>query len=84
MLASKAGAAIVPVAWAADRYKTFRSWDRTALPMPFAKVVIHYGEPIEVPAGVRSEELEQYRLRLEQSLDDLYERAWQEFGRTEH
>ena len=40
LLASKTGAAIVPVGWAASRYKTFRSWDRTTLPMPFAKVVI--------------------------------------------
>ncbi len=84
MLASKAGAAIVPVAWAASRYKTFRSWDRTALPMPFAKVIIYYGKPIEVPAKLKSAGLEEYRLELEESLNGLYEKAWGEFGRKEH
>lgn len=84
MLAGKTGAAIVPVGWAASRYKTFRSWDRTALPMPFAKVVVYYGKPISVPARLKSDELEKYRLQLEESLNDLYAKSWAEFGRKEH
>ncbi len=84
LLAGKTGAPIVPVGWAASRYKTFRSWDRTALPMPFAKMVIYYGKPISVPAGMKSDELEKYRLQLEESLDDLYEKSWAEFGCKEH
>jgi len=84
LLAAKTGAAIVPVGWAASRYKTFRSWDRTALPMPFAKVVEYYGRPISVPAGLKSDELEKYRLQLQESLDDLYEKSWAEFGRKGH
>ncbi len=84
LLAGKTATAIVPIGWAASRYKTFRSWDRTALPMPFAKVVMYYGKPITVPARLKSDELEKYRLQLEQSLDDLYEKSWAEFGRKEH
>ncbi|MEW6518609.1 MAG: lysophospholipid acyltransferase family protein [Thermodesulfobacteriota bacterium] len=84
LLASRTGAPIVPVGWAADRYTTFRSWDRTAIPLPFARVVLWYGEPIRVPRELPSEELEEYRLRLEQALDELYEKSWQEFGRKEH
>lgn len=84
LLASKTGAAIVPTGWAASRYKTFRSWDRTALPMPFAKVVIYYGKPLVVPARVKGDEVEHYRLQLEESLDDLYKKSWAQFGRTEH
>jgi len=84
LLASKAGAPILPVGWAADRYKTFRSWDRTAIPLPFARVVLWFGEPIYVPGKLQSAELEEYRIRLEQALNDLYEKSWQEFGRKEH
>ncbi|MEW6289636.1 MAG: lysophospholipid acyltransferase family protein [Thermodesulfobacteriota bacterium] len=84
LLASKTGAPIVPVGWAADRYKTFRSWDRTAIPLPFARVVLWYGEPILVPRELQSVELEAYRLRLEQALNELYEKSWREFGREEH
>ena len=84
LLAARTGAPILPVAWAAGSYKTFRSWDRTALPMPFSRVVICYGEPIEVPKGAGAEEVEKYRLRLEQDLDNVYEKAWGQFGRKEH
>jgi hypothetical protein len=84
LLASRSGAPIVPMGWAADRYKTFRSWDRTAIPLPFARVVVWYGEPIMVPSELKGEELERYRLRLERSLNELYEKSWREFGRREH
>ncbi len=84
LLASKTGASILPVGWAASRYKTFRSWDRTALPLPFSKVVFWHGAPINVPADLKAEDLEKYRLKLEQSLNDLYDKSWGEFGKKEH
>lgn len=84
LLASRTGAPILPVGWAADRYKSFRSWDRTAIPLPFSRVVLWFGEPISVPRELHSVELEEYRLRLEQALNDLYEKSWGEFGRKEH
>ncbi|MBU0910107.1 MAG: lysophospholipid acyltransferase family protein [Proteobacteria bacterium] len=84
LLASKTGAPILPVGWAADRYKSFRSWDRTSIPLPFSRVVIWFGEPISVPRELHSVELEEYRLKLEQALNDLYEKSWGEFGRKEH
>ena len=84
LLAARTGAPIVPLGWAADRYKCFRSWDRTAIPLPFARVVMWYGEPISVPGDLKGAALEEYRLRLERSLNDLYEKSWREFGRQEH
>ncbi|MBU4261648.1 MAG: lysophospholipid acyltransferase family protein [Proteobacteria bacterium] len=84
LLASKTGAPILPVGWAADRYKSFRSWDRTAIPLPFSRVVLWFGEPISVPGKLQSVELEEYRILLEQALNDLYEKSWGEFGRKEH
>lgn len=84
MLAARSGAPILPVSWAADRYYSFRSWDRTALPKPFARVVLSYGEPIFVPAGIGTEEMEEYRLLLEERLEKLYRQVWGEFGREEH
>lgn len=84
ILASKTGVPILPVGWAADRYHAFGSWDRSILPKPFARITLGYGEPLTVPAGVRGPELEAHRLRLEQSLNDLYQQCWQRFGREEH
>ena len=30
----------------------FGSWDRFTLPYPFARVVVHFGEPMHVPRDV--------------------------------
>jgi lysophospholipid acyltransferase (LPLAT)-like uncharacterized protein len=84
LMASKTGKPIFPVAWAADRVLIFKSWDRTAVPLPFATIVVHHGEPIPVPPSVNAEQVEAYRLELEQSLNRLYAAAWQEVGRGAH
>jgi len=81
LLASRTGVPILPVACAADRYWIFRSWDRTVLPKPFARVVVKFGEPFSVPKGLDSEKLETYRLDLERRLLAVYRDCWAFFGR---
>ncbi len=84
LLASKTGVPILPVAWSADRYISFRSWDRTVLPKPFARLSLWYGEPLSVPEKLDSQALEQYRLELENRLNGIYANAWAQFGRELH
>ena len=48
-LASRTGAMIVPVGAASRRNRRLRSWDRFLLPLPFDRVVLVHGEPIEQP-----------------------------------
>lgn len=84
LLAGKTGAPVLPIVVAADRYWTFRSWDRTMLPKPFAKLVLAYGEPAAVPENLSSSELEAHRLKLEKSLNDLYRKTWHYFGVSGH
>ncbi|MFH1215852.1 MAG: lysophospholipid acyltransferase family protein [Pseudomonadota bacterium] len=84
LLAARTGAMILPVGWSASRYKTFRSWDRTAIPLPFSRVVLCYGRPFSVAAELDSPGLEKYRRKLEQELEAVYEKSWGEFGRKEH
>jgi lysophospholipid acyltransferase (LPLAT)-like uncharacterized protein len=38
------------------------------IPMPFSKVVFYYGESIRVPRDVDDEELERYRMMVEDAL----------------
>lgn len=83
-IASKTGAPILPMAWSASSYITFGSWDRTAVPKPFSKVDFFYGEPILVPCNLSSEELEVWRIKVEESLTALYQRAWALQGKQEH
>jgi len=84
LLASMSGRPILPMAWAASRYKSFHSWDLTVVPLPFARIVFQYGEPLSVPRGVKGEELETYRQELENRLNRAYALAWSGVGRTPH
>jgi hypothetical protein len=84
ILASRTGAPILPTAWAADRYYAFNSWDRSILPKPFARIYLSHAEPLWVAPKIRGQELEDKRLELEGSLNDLYAKVWGRFGRKEH
>ena len=84
LLASKTGAPIVPICWAADRYIAFKSWDRTVLPKPFSRVVVKISVPIFVPPNLKADGIEEYRLKLENELIENYKEVWGEFGIKEH
>lgn len=47
-MAKESGAMIIPYTVKAKKYKQFQSWDGFQLPLPFSKIVVHYGVPIEV------------------------------------
>jgi hypothetical protein len=84
LLAGKSGAPILPLAVAADRFWAFRSWDRTLLPKPFARLDLWYGEPLTVLEKAGPEEIERCRLEMEQRLNGLYAQAWSRLGRGAH
>jgi len=74
LLAARSGAPIIPAAAISPpnaRY-VFRSWDRMWLPKFRAPIVVVYDTPIYVPANCTREELEKFRLQLEQSLWQLH------------
>lgn len=84
LLASRTGLPIIPIAWSASSYITLHSWDRLAIPRPFAKIHYLYGKPIYVPDGLKEAALEKYREKVEQELLTLYQKAWAIFGQERH
>jgi hypothetical protein len=84
LLASRTGFPVLPMGWSASHYIRINSWDATAIPYPFSKIDFFYGEPLEVPPKINAEEIEKYRLILEERLNSLYEEAWQLHGKTKH
>lgn len=70
-LARATGARLVPIGIAAAPHHRFGSWDRTLLPLPFARVRIVFGEPVQVPRDAEGEALETCRARLESELKRL-------------
>jgi lysophospholipid acyltransferase (LPLAT)-like uncharacterized protein len=70
--AQASGVPIMPVAYAAKKYKQLRSWDRMIIPMPFSRGVCLYGEPLVVP---RRGDLEEWRATVARTLNELSEEA---------
>ena len=56
------------MAAAASPAKSFNSWDKFLLPAPFARVSVHYGEPMEVPRRIRKADVERLRIEFEERL----------------
>jgi hypothetical protein len=84
LLASRTGAPIIPMVFSASNYFTINSWDRTIIPKPFSRIDFFYGEPFYIPAKVKPEALEQYRMQLEEQLNELYDKAWGRYGKRIH
>lgn len=71
-LARASGRPILPASFAASRRVVFNSWDRFVLPLPFSRVVVIYGEPLEVRPD---DDGEAARLALEERLNDVSRQA---------
>jgi lysophospholipid acyltransferase (LPLAT)-like uncharacterized protein len=67
-LAQLSGAAIIPVYISVDRAWVARSWDRSLIPKPFSRVLVRFGEPIDVPEQMDSEAFEALRLEVEKKM----------------
>ncbi len=84
LLAARTGAPIIPMVFAASRYYTINSWDKTIIPKPFSRIDFYYGKPLFVSARLRPEDIESYRLQLEKRLNELYSKAWARYGKIVH
>ncbi|MCP4655767.1 MAG: lysophospholipid acyltransferase family protein [bacterium] len=80
-LAQKTGAVLMPVASSArPGYVLKHTWDRTTLPMPWARVHILFGDPIEVPRKLSPEQTGEILLDLENRLLELHREADERSG----
>jgi len=70
-LARMVGKPIVPTSTSAEKRWIFNSWDRFMVPKPFSRILIRFGEPIDIPPKIDSEALEQKRLLVEKRLKEL-------------
>lgn len=68
LLAQITGKAILPISVAASRKYTFRTWDAFELPLPFSRIAIVYGEPVQVGRGLSAEALAEWQAQLAERL----------------
>lgn len=76
-LAAMSGAPILPLGVALNRCWRLPTWDRHAIAQPFCHIHFHLGEPIHVPRRGAREELEEWRLHVEQKLQEATQTAQQ-------
>lgn len=80
-LARETGAWLVPFSFSASRKKVLSSWDRFVIGKPFSRVVAIYGDPVPVDSSLDEKGLERERVRMENVLCALDDRADGHFQR---
>jgi lysophospholipid acyltransferase (LPLAT)-like uncharacterized protein len=68
-VAATCGVPILPAAFAADRSLANRNWDGTRVPLPFARIVCCFGEPLAVPRDRDPDARAKALAELERRLD---------------
>jgi lysophospholipid acyltransferase (LPLAT)-like uncharacterized protein len=76
-LAQLSGRPIVPAAVATSRRKVLDNWDRTAVNLPFSRLVMVAGESVTVAADADGDTLESRRQALERNLNRATARAYE-------
>ncbi len=79
-LAKKTGNPLLPFSVEAKKFWVIKTWDDLQIPKPFSRAKIFFGTPIYISSEVNNEELENKRLELQNSLDELVNRGvqWRE------
>ena len=81
-LAQRSGRPIYAVAMASSRRIELDNWDRSAVNLPFSRIVAAASEPIYVPSDADSAALETARQHVENELNRLTARAYEIADRT--
>ncbi len=75
LLAAKARLPVVTIGCGFSAALEFGSWDGFTIPVPGARAVVSYGEPIDVPHDADEAALEEARARIEGSLRAVTDEA---------
>lgn len=70
VLAAAARIPVVPFGFRVRRCFRLRSWDRIVMPMPFARIEVHVGEPMRVEPNLDPEAERALAERLTRALDE--------------
>ncbi|MBL4576355.1 MAG: lysophospholipid acyltransferase family protein [Opitutaceae bacterium] len=71
VLAQLAQVPLFPMSFSAEKCWQLGSWDKLMIPKPFSKISIKLGNSFEVPRKLEEGQLEEYRVKLENTLNEL-------------
>lgn len=83
-IAKLANVPIVPVVWYSSNFNLFKlpSWDRLEMPVLDVRLINLYGKPIYVPPDGDDETDEKCRIELQESLNELMQKAPEEYKKV--
>lgn len=84
LLARKSGYPIMQIRSWSDRGFLFKkSWSRLHMVFPFSRVILWSAPPLFIPADTKRPELETFRLRIEEGLNDMADLSEDYFTKQE-
>jgi lysophospholipid acyltransferase (LPLAT)-like uncharacterized protein len=76
VLAKEADAFFISMACSGERIITLsKAWDHTILPHPVSEMFIDFHPPFKVPSNLSESELEEWRVKVEDILNQLTDRV---------
>lgn len=66
---------VIPAHYESTRQKVAGSWDSHRVPLPFGKIVVSFGEPVEIPSKLKEEEFEYWQKVVEEKMLENMKRA---------
>lgn len=75
LLAKKTGNPMMPFIVETEKFYSVKSWDRLQIPKPFTRAKMIIAQPIYVEKTAGDSEIENKRLELQMSLDELVKRG---------
>jgi 3-deoxy-D-manno-octulosonic-acid transferase len=75
-IARMSGRPIVPVVAATSRFFVLNTWSRFIVNLPFSRLAVLTGEPLQVPADADGAEMERLRLELQRRLEAIGREAY--------
>ena len=82
MLARLSGSPVVPISFACSRGVHLRTWDRLLVPLPFSRIALEVGEPIELEPMLAMSESPETVERMGAALTAVEAAAEGRLGRT--
>lgn len=74
-IAKETGLPLIPVmCWAKNKI-LLRNWDRTMVPLPFTRLFFWYAPPIFIAPDTGEEQMEVWRVRLSERLNEMHRQA---------
>ena len=83
-IAKLSGKPIVPVCWYSSNFNWIKlpSWDGLRMPILDVRLINLYGDPIYIPEDADDDKIEEFRLKLEESLKELDRRIPEEYDKV--